>query len=159
MMRWPVPVLALLLAACAGPFSVRDVDMTLTPLQALADADAARGRAVIWGGVIVATENLADATRIELLTYPLDGSQRPATDRDTLGRVRLYYRGFLEPVDYAPGRRLTVQGWLAGTEQGRVDRHPYTFPVLRVGQLHLWPRRHDGGEPRVHFGIGVGFGL
>jgi outer membrane lipoprotein len=149
---------ALLLGGCASaPFSTAGLDPTLTPSRAVKESRFVQGREVVWGGVIVSSTNLADATRFEILAYPLDRSQRPETDQAPYGRFLLYKPGYAETVDYAPGREVTVRGRLDGIQQGRVGEAPYTYPLVRSNTLHLWPA---GGrsESRVHFGVGVIFG-
>ncbi len=152
-------VLALVAACASGPrYDTAQVDSSLTPAKA-ATSDEFVGRRVLWGGVIVAVRNLAETTEMELLAYPLNDDQRPQTDQPAAGRFLVRHPGYLEAVDYAPGRRLTVLGTLQKRVAGKVDEAPYTYPVLTSEQLYLWPR--DSGqpsEPQFHFGIGVIFG-
>lgn len=149
------------LAACAGGprYDTRAATTDLTAAQVIAAPAAHLGKQVIWGGIIVATRNLPDYTEIEVLSYPLDGSQRPDSDRSEQGRFLARYSGYLESVDYAPGRRITARGRVAQTLVGKVGDAPYTFPLLQAADIYLWPR--DGSAPsgpQFQFGIGVIFG-
>ncbi len=150
----------LLLGACAsGPtFNTGGVDRALTPQGVAADPQPARGKYVLWGGVILTTTNLKNSTRVEVLAYPLDTDRRPQRDRDPLGRFILEQAGFLEPASYAEGRLITTVGKLAGTRPGRVDASDYTYPVIDARQVHLWPRDRGYRGSNVHFGVGVGSG-
>lgn len=150
---------ALLLSACAsGPrFPTEGVDLALTPQQATAEAAAMRGKEVLWGGMIINSTNFESQSRLEVLAYPLDSTQYPQTDSRPLGRFLMLKEGYLETVDFAPGRLVTVAGQLEGIQNGKVGETSYTYPLVRGQDLYLWPR---GGksEPRVHFGVGVVFG-
>lgn len=149
----------MLISACAtGPrYSTEGVELSLTPQQAIAEADSLSGKTILWGGVIINSSNLKDQTRLEILAYPLDSSQYPQTDSKPLGRFLLLEEGYLETVDYAPGRKVTVRGHLEGTESGKVGETSYTYPLVESQEIYLWSRR-GRSEPSVHFGVGVVFG-
>lgn len=148
----------LLLSACAGgpKFVMDDVDTALTPKQAVAEAEMHHGKRVLWGGTIINSTNLSGKTRLEVLAYPLDSDHYPQTGQEPYGRFLLFRGGYLETVDYAPGRRISMVGRLDGIRSGKLDQTQYTYPVVLAEQLHLWPK---GGQnkPRIHFGIGVMF--
>lgn len=148
-----------LLTACASapPIDMAGADAALTPKQALANIDAARGRRVAWGGVIVNTRNLKETTEIEVLGYPLDKSGRPEIGDAAQARFLLEQAGYLEAADYGAGRLVSAVGTVTGTRQGLVGEAPYTYVVLQVDQLHLWPANEAGRtDSNVHFGIGIG---
>jgi outer membrane lipoprotein len=114
----------------------------------------------LWGGVIVGLDNRADHTLLEVVSYPLR-NQEPRTSSMTDGRFRLEVRGFLDPVDYRTGRRITARGPVQRREAGRIGEVDYVFPVMVASELYLWPEvaapeRRSGG---VTFGIGIGIGL
>jgi len=152
-------LLALLLTACAsGPrYPTEGVELSLTPQQAITEESLMRGKTILWGGMIINSSNLASQSRLEILAYPLDGSQYPQTDSAPLGRFLVIKNGYLETVDYAPGRLVTVRGPLSGSQSGKVGETNYTYPLVRAQNLYLWPRA-GRSEPRVHFGVGVVFG-
>lgn len=152
-------ITSLLLSACAtGPkYPTEGVEVTLTPQQATAEADSHRDKRVLWGGMIINSTNLESRTRLEVLGYPLDSKQQPETDQQPYGRFLLFKEGYLETVDYAAGRHITVLGRFRGIEEGKVDETHYTYPVIEAEQLYLWSRRQAPSEPRVQFGFGVIF--
>jgi outer membrane lipoprotein len=152
-------LLSLCLAACAGrpPLDMAGVDESLTIQGTLGDVEGARNRRVFWGGVIVNTANLKDATQIEVLAYPLDRGGRPQDSARPYGRFLAVRDGYLETGVYAQGRLLTVVGPVTGTRKGKVGEAPYTYPLVAAEQLHLWPKEPDYSEPRFHIGIGVIF--
>ncbi len=94
-----------------------------------------------------------------MIAYPTDASQRPDQSAPTQGRFILVLPGYVEPLDFPPGRFLTVRGTLQGTRVGSVDAHDYVYPLLHEGDLHLWPVNFPNERARVRFGLGVGVGL
>lgn len=153
-----LPLAVALLAGCAaGPqFDTVGTDPALTPAAVVPDMEAKRGTAVIWGGVIVATTNLRNGTRLELLGYPLNRSQRPDIAAPAQGRFLVYWPEYLESVDFAAGRQLSVRGRLDGLESGQVGQSRYLYPVVAAERLWLWPRPGERStDPTFHFGFGV----
>lgn len=158
-LRLAMPVgIALLLAACASsPLATDGVDRDLTASVARGEPERAAGSTVIWGGVIVTTENLADRTRIEMVSYPLDErTQRPLTDSQPGARFLAYVDGYLESAEFADGRRLSIRGTVSGTESGQIGEADYQYPVVDAEELHLWPRVTTGRERDSGFRFGIG---
>lgn len=160
--RWPlVAAGALLIAACASaPLDTTDVATDVTPEQVRADPESARGQAVIWGGRIVASKNLEEQTRLDVVSYPLAArSQRPQSERQPGPRFLIYRDGYLETAQYAPGRDVSVRGHIGDIERGRIGEADYTYPVVHADQLHLWPVQASAPDPgpRINFGVGVIF--
>lgn len=155
------PSLLLLLAALLGgcattpPLNTRGVNPELSPQSALAQAQALQGQRVLWGGMIISASNFPHHTQLEVLGFPLDGNQQPDTARKPQTRFLIEKSGYLETVDYAQGRLVTVVGTLSGTRQGEIGQSHYTYPVVKADQLRLWP---VGGnrEPRTRFNFGLG---
>lgn len=149
------------LAACAsGPkFDTSGVDKSLIPTAVAADIDAARGRTAMWGGTVINSRNQERISELEVLAYPLSDSGRPQLDQSPLGRFLVQRAGYLETVDYAPGRLITAIGPVAGVRSGTVGAARYDYPVIEARELHLWPRSETAGgvsNPQFHFGIGIG---
>ena len=152
--------LLLQLAACGTTpqLDTRGVGPRITTRQAVATPDALRGRKILWAGVIVQGGNQQDSTQLEVLAYPLRYNNRPDTNAEPLGRFLIVQHGYLETVDYAPGRALTVVGALDGLRRGKVGEADYDYPVVLSQQLRLWPAADKAyTDPQVHFGIGVLF--
>lgn len=156
-----VAILLLGITACAsGPrYDTSAVNTRLTAAQVATAPSTHRGARVVWGGVIIVTRNQPGYTEMEILSYPLDSAQRPEISHGEQGRFLLRYNRYLEGVDYAPGRRLTVTGKIESVMQGKVGEAPYTFPLVQADDIYLWPREvRSPSEPQFHFGIGVIFG-
>lgn len=152
-------VVAIGLAGCATPPFAPVSGPEVSPRGVVGDPLPVSEQ--VWGGVIVRIQNLPELTRFEVVSYPLGSSQEPRTARMTDGRFLLEVPGFLDPVDFRAGRRVTARGLVERTEAGRIGEVDYVFPVLVASEVHLWPdppaRERDSG--RVQFGIGIGIGL
>jgi len=148
----------LVLAGCAtAPLSTDQVSTKLTPEEVQSDPAAAKGT-VIWGGVIVSSTNLADRTQFEVLAYPLDNYQRPATTEKSLGRFLLQSPEYIETQNYSPGRELTAIGTLQGVTKGEIGEATYEYPTVTLSDVHLWHSDNAHEEPRFIFGIGINVG-
>ena len=147
-----------LLGACANNPPVLDTDnanMEVTPLDAGKDLAAAGESPLVWGGVIVDAANLEKQTQLEILSYPLTKSLRPDTSRSPTGRFLIRHDGYLETIDYAPGRKLTAVGEVKHLQNQMVGEASYDFPVMQDRQIHLWSEQDELTQPRFNFGFGV----
>lgn len=145
------------LVGCQTTEAVRasDADVAVQPREA---ADGGhRGRSVAWGGTVVAVDNLRDRTRLEILAFPLDRDGYPRAEDKSTGRFLADHYGFLDPADYAPGRRVTVRGTLGAVEAGTVGDAPYRYPTVEAAEVRLWSEEQADSfwTPRFHIGIGV----
>jgi outer membrane lipoprotein len=148
-----------LITACASQPSFKDegIDHTLTPTMAKQDRISS-GDKVIWGGTILSSQNLKDKTRLEILSYPVDKKGRIDKDAEPGGRFYAIYDNYLETAEYRKNRWVSLTGKFAGKEAGKVGEADYTFPVVNISQLHLWPvESTNQRSPNVQFGIGVLF--
>ncbi|MBI5446848.1 MAG: Slp family lipoprotein [Deltaproteobacteria bacterium] len=147
-----------ILASCAGrvPLDTAGVDESLTVNQAAADPEGVKGRKVEWGGVVISSTNLKDATQIEVLSYPLDSGGKPDVSAAPLGRFLALRAGYLETAVFAPGRVVTLVGPVAGARLGKIGETEYSYPTVSAEQIHLWPVQQPYTEPRVHLGFGFG---
>jgi len=147
------------LAACATApkFDTNGIDLSISPQQAVAETEALQGVQVLGGGVIISSANLKEVTQFEIRAYPRASNQRPDTDKAPLGRFLARQEGYLEASDYSQGRLITISGTLQDKRSGSIGETEYTYPVLKINQLHLWKKRGDAIEPQFHIGIGVMF--
>ncbi len=135
--------LTTLLVGCSSIPQELKVDETveLNYYPRLEQGQAVQGEWFRVAGVIASIENQTDQTRIELANVPLKGKAKPNLGQEPQGRVVLYVPQFLEPVKYAPGRLITVNGTFTGEEQSQVGEHTLTLPVLAVESYYLWTIR------------------
>jgi len=148
---------ATLLSGCA-PAALREASRDVTPgitvKQVASDPAPFMGKKVLWGGIIVSSENLAKETRLDIVEIPLTGGMRPGNPDRSRGRFIALHEGFLDTSIYAKGREITLAGEITGTRKGKIGDMDYTFPVLRGFKLHLWQPRVDeyySSEIFLHF--------
>jgi outer membrane lipoprotein len=142
-MRYLIPFFVLLLLpACAlQPTAEREEIPPLTLSAARENPDAVLGQQIKWGGTIVSATNLPQQTRLEIVSRPLDYRGRPRQIDTTEGRFLAIVDGFLDPVVYAKGREITVEGVIEGVEDGRIGDYPYRFIVVQAASHRLWKKR------------------
>jgi outer membrane lipoprotein len=111
-------------------------DLTFPEVQA--EPDAYIGTVVIWGGIIIETDNHPDGTYIKVLQTPLDWREGPKNAEVSQGRFLLKYHGFLDKEIYKKGRRLSIAGEITGKEILPIGEISYKYPVILAKELHLW---------------------
>lgn len=154
------PALLALVACASTPIDLDERGLTPEPVmasQVAEESSLARGT-VLWGGTIIGSTNLEAGSQLEIIAYPLDRTQRPQVDRPSQGRFLIASDDYLEPLDYAEGRQITVLGALEGLEEVRVGEARRQFPVVRPSDMHLWTGDGRRGGTGFTFGIGVGSG-
>lgn len=128
-----------------------------TPMQVAQTPEDYMGKPVIWGGRVVEVRNFPDHSEIQVLAYPLDGSQRPLANDTGNGRFLIRVPGYVERLDYPDGSLVTVYGTIRGVHAGKVGEADYLFPLVDAQQLHHWTAEElRAGHPHVSFGVGVG---
>jgi len=100
--------------------------------------DAYKSQRVTWGGVILATEAKENGTEIIILAKRLDSVTRPIESDAAFGRFIATVKGFVDPAVYAPGRELSVNGIVTGSENRKIGEYDYLYPVVSVDSHHLW---------------------
>jgi outer membrane lipoprotein len=147
---------AMLSASCAtSPFPeelMRAVNPALTLAEIRADPRAHVGAHVVLGGDILSTTPKPGETEIEILARRLDRAGAPERTDVSGGRFLARVTDFLDPAIYARGRRITVLGTVAGSEERPLGDISYLYPIVTVERIKLWPREGPwlGGEyPRV----------
>lgn len=152
-------ILVLLITGCAVvKFDTGDRQIAkITPAQAL--NEARDNGAVIWGGRIVAVRNLQNSTEIEVLSYPLSNGHQPKIKHAPGIRFLAIYPGYLEPINYASGRYISLFGELRGETELMAGNYELLAPVMQVEQLHLWEANPDRWQNHVNFGVGIGITL
>jgi outer membrane lipoprotein len=148
-----------LLPGCATPVFKDAPPAIATPAEIGAAPERYHGADIVWGGKIVDVRNLADATEVQVVAYPLDGAQRPDPNAPTLGRFVVALPGYVEPLDYPAGRFVTLRGHIAGSRSVPIDERNVVFPLVADAAVHLWPVNFPYEEPRVRFSFGVGVGI
>jgi outer membrane lipoprotein len=146
-------------AACAPApiYKATQSSVNATPQQVATAPANFRNLQVVWGGSVISVHNLADHSEIEVLSYPLDSSQRPRLKEPATGRFIAIMPGFVEPMDYPPGSLVTLRGTLDGARSGEVGRAGYTYALVHGDAMHRWtPEEMRQGHPNISIGVGVG---
>jgi outer membrane lipoprotein len=131
---------ALLLSACGSVISrelALEADRGATIASVQAAPDAYRGRTVVWGGIIVSSENLEATTEIEVLETELTADDRPR-DYASRGRFLVEATGFLDSAVFRPGKRMTVAGEVKGITVRKIGRMDYPYPVITPIEIKLF---------------------
>jgi outer membrane lipoprotein len=97
------------------------------------------GKTVIWGGRILRTVNDTNGATIYFLALSLDRHEDPQPEGNSEGRFIGRSRQFLDPALFRRGRLATVAGTIAGVKVWHIQKAPYTYPVLDLQEIHLWP--------------------
>jgi outer membrane lipoprotein len=147
------------LAGCATPVFKDAPHAVATPAEIAVAPERYHDADVVWGGKILDVRNLAESTEVEVVAYPLDADQRPEQEETTAGRFIVALPGYVEPLDYPPGRFVTLRGRIEGTRAKRVDEHDVVLPIVADATVHLWPVNFPYEASRVHFSVGVGVGI
>ncbi|MBS0002316.1 MAG: Slp family lipoprotein [Thioalkalivibrio sp.] len=142
-------IAALLFAGCATvPEDLQPVpEIQPEVAEVRSDPEAFAGATVVWGGNIASVDNLAEGTRLEIVSRPLGRDQRPLAVDHSDGRFHAFFPGFLDPQVHTPMREVTIRGQVDGANEDSIGEFPYTFPRVEVESLHLWPVPEP--EPRV----------
>ncbi|KRT54846.1 Slp family lipoprotein [endosymbiont of Ridgeia piscesae] len=148
------------LTCCAQtPTRPPAADRSITPRMVVDTGEQYLSHQVEWGGVIVESRNLRQNSELQVLAYPLDTAARPDLDQPPNGRFIVVSPGYLENVDYAKGRQVTLSGRISALRPGKVGEADYLFPVVDSSEIELWPEQSRGGvTPRFNFGISGGSG-
>ncbi|MEP6932539.1 MAG: Slp family lipoprotein [Nitrospirota bacterium] len=141
MLRKGLSILALLvlLAGCASTQEAEDAQ-EITFLQVKATPYSFQGQSTVFGGRVLSARRQKDGTKIEILQLPLDRSKRPGYDlTQSQGRFIAIYREFLDPATIPPGTRVTVTGEVSGSTTQPLDETDYTYPVIKINRVQVWP--------------------
>ena len=135
------------------------VDRSLTFEQLKQSATAYIGKVVVLGGAVLKAKRLPAGTSIEILQLPLDGSEPVADVQQSQGRFLALQKEFLDPATLVERPRVTIVGEVTGVQTQRLDDIDYTYPVLAVKDLKVWPDAIGAGlRPGPRFGVSLGGG-
>lgn len=163
---WPCALsLLVLFTSCTShdyvipePLASR-VDRSLTFEQLKESATAYIGKVVVLGGEVLKAKRLPAGTSIEILHLPLDGSEPVADVQQSQGRFLALQKEFLDPATLVERPRVTIVGEVTGVQTQRLDDIDYTYPVLAVKDLKVWPDAIGAGlRPGPRFGVSIGGG-
>jgi len=167
--RWKIILISLLvftglvIPGCGPVISretLKDVDQMIRFEQILEDPEAYRESVVLLGGEIIDTQNATDETHIFVLQRPLEFRNKPASMDVSKGRFIISAPGFLDPVIYRPGRKITVVGSVVGKEIRPLEDIAYPYPLIAQRELYLWPsEEYPGKATSVYMSVGGALGV
>jgi outer membrane lipoprotein len=138
------------LVSCAPAISEKFRQKIQTPLnftELRLQPEKYVGKEVILGGYILDTVNEPDKSLLIVLQAPLGYRDEPK-DRDlSKGRFLVETKQFIDPEVYNSGRKITVGGTVAGSEEQELGNATYSLPVIEAVELHLWPEEKDYYRP------------
>ena len=140
--RWILVLL--ILSGCSGGMSrqVRDEAIPLRDFSTLrAMPGNYRGNTVILGGEVIETRTTPEGSTILVLERALALDRKPSDYAASGGRFMVRFDRFLDPVQFAPGRQITVAGRVEGTTSEKVGEAPYQYVLLEGREIHLWADR------------------
>ena len=129
-------------SGCASVISKQlreQVAKELTLRVVFKDPEAYKGKNVLWSGVIISSVNLKEGTMIEVLQKPADMQGKPKDVDESEGRFLALCPGYLDVAIYNGGRKVTVAGEVQGKKIQRLGEIDYTYPLISVKDIHLWP--------------------
>ncbi len=153
-------LLPALLSGCASaaPVPYSDQAERVSFIEIKGSPESYKGRVVVLGGEVLTAKRLKEGTRIEVLQLPLDGAQEPGLDlTKSQGRFVAIQRDFLDPATVPPGTRVTITGEVIGSITLPLDETEYTYPVLEIKNLKVWPRIAEA-PPRIRPYYGPSWG-
>lgn len=152
--RW-LPVLAMLVVAtgCATEDVLESGSPHITYAQVKASPEPYLGQTITLGGKVLDAKRLKDRTRIEILQLPLASSLKPTLDLSkSQGRFVATKAEFLDPATVPSGTFVTITGAVAGSVILPLDEMDYTYPVVEIKTLRVWPKEEE--PPRIRPYIG-----
>jgi outer membrane lipoprotein len=146
----------LLLPGCFSPVSKemrRDARKDLSFPAVQRNPDAYLGSTVIWGGIVIWTQNRGVAAEITVLETPLQYPEMPRTAHESRGRFLARISNVSDPAIYDQGTRITIGGVITGFEKKPLGAAQYAYPVLDVRELHVWRRDLNRAYPFDYFWV------
>jgi outer membrane lipoprotein len=103
-----------------------------------AHPESASGKVVIWGGSIIDIANDSSGCELTILETPLDQDGYPLSDSYSRGRFKAAISGFMDPLVFKQGVRVTLAGKITGIEKGKLGQVYYAYPKVDILQLRYW---------------------
>lgn len=154
----------LLMAACSHlPETIENPPLyDISYEQAIQNPSNLKNSPIRWGGVIVDVENEQNASLVQILFYPLNGSGRPVIEGANPGRFVIKTAQFLDPAIYTKNTQITVAGTLNGVIERTIGKKNLQLPLVSASTIHLWPPQLDNSQFQGGYGYGFppnGFGF
>jgi outer membrane lipoprotein len=96
------------------------------------------GKQFVWGGFIAANRLTKEGTYLEIVQNPTNKYGHVIDTDMSEGRFLVFTEQELDPLIYEKGRVVTVAGTLKEAKTVTIKEREYTYPVLQLGEMHLW---------------------
>lgn len=135
-------VVLFLTAGCAPVISKQIRDRArpdVTFKDVLNDPERYKGQMIIFSGVIIEARNTTEGTLLQVLQRPAGFRGRPKEVDETEGRFLALDSRYLDMYVYEKGRDVTIAGEVWGKKILPLDKTEYTYPLIHVKEIYLWP--------------------
>jgi outer membrane lipoprotein len=130
-----------MLSSCATVLPISGNFTQITPTQA--ETGKFFGKVVRFGGTIISTiPEQNNQTCFVVLGLKLHSNGKPykKEPKNFVGRFVACARGYYDPEIYKKDKEITFVGTITGIEKEKVGNYTYSYPVLNVKSLYLWPK-------------------
>lgn len=117
--------------------ALKGVDRNVTVDLVQARPESFTGRKVVWGGLIIGTENLENKSEVEVMETELAFDDVPENE-NSRGRFIIESAKFLDSGIYKAGRLITVVGTVKGSTVKKIGKMDYTYPVLDPVEIRIF---------------------
>ncbi|BBL35619.1 hypothetical protein Nstercoris_01892 [Nitrosomonas stercoris] len=122
------------------PPDIRDFSAVDIPYQLVAqNIEAYQDTPIRWGGTVIAIENEADFSFMQVLFYPLSRNGYPQTNQAGAGRFAVTTSEFIDPALFTKGTEVTVTGVIKQSIERSVGNKTISIPLIAAEAIHLWP--------------------
>ncbi|MGB9755737.1 MAG: Slp family lipoprotein [Desulfurella sp.] len=138
-----------ILQSCSTVLPISGNFTPITPIQA--QNGEFFGKEVRFGGTIISTiPEQNNQTCFVVLGLKLHDNGKPyrKEPQNFVGRFIAYAKGYYDPEIYKKGSKVTFVGKIMGIKKEKVGDFVYTYPLIDVKNLYLWPKQeHENCFP------------
>lgn len=131
-----------LLAACGHVLSPA-VRASATPELTIATLktapDTHQGETLLTAAAILHNLPAPQGSELELFAWKSGWGDEPLYPDEAGGRFLAVADRFLDPALYQPGQLVTIAATAVGSENRTVEGVGYTYPLLRIVEIYVWP--------------------
>ncbi|QPJ63095.1 MAG: hypothetical protein G3M70_14915 [Candidatus Nitronauta litoralis] len=160
MVKYLIVIVTLLaLAGCSSVLSDRvlEAQPSVSFATVRENPDQSTGKLVVVGGRLLGIHQVDGISYLEVLEHPLDSRLRPADADVSAGRFLIQMAGQPDPQVWSRDRLVTLAGKVVGVQSRALGQTSYTYPILNLEEVHLWPiEDYYYSRPLSTFSIGGG---
>ncbi|NUO08913.1 MAG: Slp family lipoprotein [Candidatus Brocadia sp.] len=157
-----MPVVFLFFMVSCAPVISKQVREQVRPevtfTEVFNDPQRYKGQMIIVSGIVIKTENTEEGTLIQVLQRPPGFRGKPKDVDETGGRFLALDSRYLDATVFTEGRAVTIAGKVQGKRVLPLGETEYTYPLIYVKELYLWPAERNPYPPNPSWHIGFGFG-